>query len=130
MKISPQKYAIALADVMQTTAHQSQAVHSFLDLLRRRKEMRKLSKILAAFEREWRSRNNLVHARIQYPEKFKNTVKLLHENLEKKSGKTLEFLEVPDSEMIGGFRVKIEDTLIDGSLSSMLKRFQGAIARS
>ncbi len=49
-------------------------------------------------------------------------VKIIQANLEKATGKTYELTEEVDPKLIGGFMLKVDDNLFDGSVSSSLRR--------
>lgn len=62
-------------------------------------------------------------------------VKEIQGNLEKATGKTYELTEEVNPDLIGGFILKVDDTLFDGSIASSLRRArkqlkEGAISNS
>lgn len=121
MKITPKKYAQALAGSLEASEDPKQIIQNFLKLLRRRKQSRLLPKVLQAFEQEWASRRGIVKCRVSYPEKFPDSVAELGRRLSEKLGKKLEITESPSPNLIGGFRVQVEDTLIDASIEAWLR---------
>lgn len=124
MKISPKKYAQALADTLQGESDPKIVIQNFLLLLQKKKQLRLLAKILTAFEAEWRNRRGEVKISVTYPPKFQESVAQLAHNLTSALGKSLEVESRPTEGLLGGFRVRIEDTEIDASLSTRLKNLE------
>lgn len=54
----------------------------------------------------------------------KATIAEIKANLEKSSGKAFEFTTEIDPELIGGFTLKVGDTLFDGSIEASLRRLK------
>lgn len=130
MKITPRKYAQALAQAFEEIKDPqdpqvvTQYIASLLALLRRRKQFRLLSKIVEAFEHEWNRRRGIVKLKVTYPAQFKNSITELEEKLRSIGMRGLASLCISgqrSSTLIGGVRIEIEDTLIDGSLETRLK---------
>lgn len=121
MKIPPQKYAKALALALEKAKDPKMLVRNLFLLLRRKKQIRLLPKIMDAFEKEWNREHGIVKLRVTYPEKFKTSVEELENMLSEKLGKKLQ-VETKSSDMlIGGFRLRLEDMLIDASIETRLK---------
>lgn len=121
MKISPRKYAQALAQTLETAEDSVAIISNFLHILRRRKQFRMLPKILKAFEDEWAARRGVVKMTVSFPPRFKDSLNELTENLSAKLNRKIDVKFVPVESLIGGFRVQTGDTLIDGSIEGMLK---------
>lgn len=124
MKITPKKYARALAQTLYTAQDARIIIINFLSLLRRKKQFRMLPKILRAFENEWASRRGVVKMRVAYPEKFKESLEELEKKLSEKFGKSVEFSSFSSPSLIGGFRLQMDDTLIDASIETMLHNLE------
>lgn len=124
MKITPIQYARALAQILGRSENAKAIIANFLSLLRRRKQFRLLPKILRAFENEWASRRGLIKMRVTYPVNFKETLDDLEKRLSTKLGKSIEFTSFPSNTLIGGFRLYMGDTLIDGSIETMLSNLE------
>lgn len=121
MKIPPKKYAKAFALALEKTKDPKTLVRNLLELLRRRKQMRLLPKILDAFEEEWNREHGVMKLRVAYPEKYKDSVRELENALSKKLGKKLQVETKSSGTLIGGFRLRLEDMLIDASIETRLK---------
>ncbi len=124
MKITPLKYAQALAQTLEGNADPQTIIKNLLLLLRRKKQFRLLPKILSAFEQEWASRRGVVKMDVTYPEKFEASLAELEKNLSTKLGKKIDMRAKPSKTLLGGFRVRVEDTLIDASLEGRLRDLQ------
>ena len=129
MKITPQKYAQALAETLYDAKEPSAVIQRFLALLRRRKQFKLLPKILHAFEKEWNTRHGVIKMAVVYPAKFKDSVAHLGKSIEEKLGKKVEITAAPSDSLIGGFRVHIEDTLLDASIEGQLKALAQALSK-
>lgn len=121
MKITPRKYAQALAQTLEDKDDTVSIINNFLKMLQRRKQFRLLPKILQAFEQEWANRRGVVRMEVTYPEKFESSLAELEKNLSEKLGKKIEMRAKPSKTLIGGFRLKVEDSLIDASIEGRLK---------
>lgn len=120
MKILPSKYACALADALEETNNPSETIRHFLDLLRRRKAFKFLSKILHAFEKEWHRRKSITELDLYAPEKFAASASRVAEFLQKKSAQKVISRFHADDSLIGGVKVIYEDTLIDATVRHRL----------
>ena len=89
MKITPRKYAQALAQTLEDTDDAVSIIRNFLTMLQRRKQFRLLPKILQAFEQEWAHRRGIVKVEVMYPEKFESSLAELEKNLSEKLGKKI-----------------------------------------
>lgn len=121
MKVTPRKYAQALAQTLESAENSKEIIRNLLAILRRRKQFRLLPKILQAFEEEWSRRRGIVKMRVTYPERFEDSLSELEKNLRDKLGKHIEMHSISSKTLIGGFRLHYEDILIDASLESRLR---------
>ncbi len=120
MKISLRKYAQALAQTLETAKDQKIIIANFLALLQRKKQFRLLPKILHAFEEEWNRRRGIVKMKIDYPAKFEASLAELVQALEQALQKKIHVVATPSSSLIGGFRIRTADVLIDASIEGRL----------
>lgn len=119
MKISSRKYARALA--LMLDAADRVIIGNFLAVLRKRRQMKLLPKILAAFEEEWLAQRGYARVEVQYPKKFEASLADLEKKLKEKLGDKLSLRAIPREDLIGGYRVRIGDTLIDASVENSLQ---------
>lgn len=120
MKITPKKYAQALADVLETSPDVGATMQNFLGMLRRHKQFRLLHKIVLAFEKEWSARNGIVTMHVTYPKAFESEVAAFEISMTQALGKKIRMKKSSSDTMIGGYRVNIDDTLLDASLETQL----------
>lgn len=124
MKISPRKYAQALALMLDTA--EKTIIGNFIEVLRQRKQTKMLPKILRAFEEEWLKQRGIKKIDILYPKSFESSLLELEERLTDIVGEKLKIKALPSNDLIGGFKIKIDDTLIDasveGNLAALAKR--------
>lgn len=120
MRITPKKYAQALAQTLESAEDPKEIIRNLLTFLRRRKQFRLLPKILQAFEEEWSRRRGIVRMRVTYPTRFAQSLQELEANLQKHLGKSVDFQTKSSETLIGGFRIHVEDILIDASVESRL----------
>lgn len=128
MKITPSRYAVALAEILEDSKDPKQAIQNFLNLLQRKKAFKLLPKILHAFEEEWNRRKEILSLIISAPQKFASSAETVSKNLEKKSGKKVVLTFNPDNTLIGGLKIRFADLLIDGSVKARLNQFAKSLA--
>ena len=119
MKITPKKYAQELA-IMLDTAERT-IISNFLQVLRQRRQLKLLPKILRAFRDEWLRRRGYKKREITYPKEFKESLPELEKKLREALGDKLSISTVSSENLIGGFRLRVEDTMFDASVESALK---------
>ncbi|MBI5412889.1 F0F1 ATP synthase subunit delta [Candidatus Peregrinibacteria bacterium] len=124
MKITPRKYAQALADMMETSSSKIASIKNFLAFLRRKKHFRLLPKVMQAFEKEWNARSGIVKLSVTYPEKFAQSVAELERKVGASLGKKVTVKAKSSPKLIGGFTVQMDDTLIDASVQGRLKSLE------
>lgn len=120
MKITPKKYAQALAMMMDANADRT-VIANFLKLLKQRRQLKLLPKIVSAFQQEWLKRKGITRIDIVYPEKFEESLREFEQQLHRMLGDKLHISASPSESLIGGMQCRIEDTLIDASIASNLK---------
>ena len=125
MKITPRQYAIALLESLDGKKT-SEKIGNFLLILKRRNDLKLLNKILVEFEKEWLKVNNQVKGAItsatKLSEKTKDHVESIIKKVFKAEKVELEIKE--DASLIGGLVLRIDDSLIDGSVKSKLAKLE------
>ncbi|MEK9132244.1 MAG: ATP synthase F1 subunit delta [Patescibacteria group bacterium] len=127
MKITPRKYAEALAQALEESKDPSATINNFLLLLRRRKQFKLLPKIVHSFEATWRKKKGILKMEVAYPTKFENSVNEFKQTLGRKLGKEIELHAKPSLGLIGGLRIRLEDKLIDASIEGRLRALERAL---
>lgn len=128
MKITAQKYAQALALMLDSA--EKTIIENFLALLRQRKQTRLLPKILKNFENEWRRQRGYTKVQVSYPKKFESELPELEAALRAKLGDKIHLDAISDENLIGGYQVRVDDTLIDASIQGRLKALEKKINHS
>lgn len=120
MKLTSRKYAQALVEVLGAETESALVIKNFLVLLRKRKQMRLLPKILQIFEELWNEKQGIVKLEVTHPSKFASSAVELAQILEQALGKKVEMHLKSADDLLGGFKVKFGDTMIDASLKGKL----------
>lgn len=124
MKLTPKKYAQALVQALDAAPGAEQTAvfaRNLLRLLRKKKQFRLLPKIMRAFEEQWNARRGIIKLEVVYPEKFADLLADLEKKLSEKLGKPLDMNVKPSKTLIGGYKVLMDDVLIDSSIESKLQ---------
>jgi len=121
MKITPRQYAVALLESLDGKKT-SEKIQNFLLVVKRNKDQRQLNKILAEFEILWSRQEGKISGKVSSFSKLsESSKKHLVELVKKMSGaKDVELEVKEDASLMGGFVVRFEDTLIDGSTRKRL----------
>ncbi len=94
---------------------------NFLKFVIRKNRENLLHEILKRFIELWNSKNNILSAKITSAYKLEESEKKhIAEVLEKYTGKKIQSVFNIDQKIIGGFVLKIGDTVIDGSVANQL----------
>lgn len=120
MKITPRKYAQALA-LMLGSAEKA-IIMNFLQVLKQRRQIKMLPKIMKMFDYEWRKQRGITDVEVAYPPQFPSSLENVHRALTEVFGDKLHITTKPTEKLIGGFQVKIGDTLIDASVAGRLEK--------
>lgn len=125
MKITPKQYATALLESLD--GHKtSEKIQNFLLVVKRNKDQKLLNKILAEFEILWSRQEGKVSGKVSSFSKLsESSKKHLVELVKKMSGaKDVELEVKEDASLIGGFVVRFEDMLVDGSVKRSLMKLE------
>ncbi|MBI4994617.1 ATP synthase F1 subunit delta [Candidatus Peregrinibacteria bacterium] len=130
MKISSKKYAQALIAALENAGDPKPMIKNLLNLLRKKHQLKLLPKILQAFEEQWNQAHDIVKMEVSCPKKFESSLQVLEKSLEgapPSGGKKLIFKPKIDDSLMGGFKIRSGDTLIDASLKTRLKKLEHRI---
>lgn len=132
MKITSQQYAQTLLELTENKSQEeiSAIVKKFAEQLRKDGQLKNADKIMDKFAKLFNAKNGIVEARVTSSRKLEsNQVHQVESFIkEKYSAKTVEIENVVDEKIKGGIIVRVEDEVIDGSLSNHLKRLQKVLA--
>ena len=105
-----------------------QHVLSFVKLLCERGHLLTLSDCIAEYGELVKQESACVTATVYYAEELDEKQKLaLVEKLSKRTGKTVQAVYVQDASLIGGIKVQLGDTVLDGSVAGRLNEIKGVI---
>lgn len=121
MKITAKKYSQALVQILNEGKDPKTTIKNLLLLLRRKKQSRLLPKIIQTFEEDWATKQGILKLTVIYPEKFPASLSELAKSLEEKLKRKLIINQIASKELIGGFKVYMNDTLIDASIHGKLQ---------
>ena len=129
MKISVQQYATSLYDLVHDIekSKATEVLHSFVALLGRNRDLNLAPAIIAAFTDIWNKENGEVMAEVTSARKLDDISRgTVIQYIEKKSGaKTVVLSEKLDQKILGGFILKYNSKIVDGSLRSSLNELKG-----
>ncbi len=103
---------------------------SFLKLLCENRHIRKLCDCIDEFTELARIAQNRAVATVYYASELTKEQKAkLVAKLSAMSGKKVEAVYVEDTSLIGGIKIKLDDKLLDGSLSGRLNKVKGVMSK-
>ena len=124
MKISLERYAAVLYTIgkMEQQASRALKLKAFVGLLAREKKLNSLPRILEIYQRIYNTREHTASvttysARL-LPSAFLATLKTVY------TGTNLEYQHIVKPELIGGVALKINDDIVDMSVSGRLQQLQ------
>lgn len=125
MKISAKQYALSLYESVQGKTEKPElkkVLKNFVALLGKNNNLNKEEEILEIFENIWNSENGELKAElVSARELSKSSRETVINYLKEKSGaKKIVLDEKTDKEILGGFILKYNNRIIDGSLRSSL----------
>ena len=124
----PLSERLALIDAAFSEGYHEYIV-SFIKLLCENRHIRGLCACIDEFTELARIAENRVVATVYYVEPLTKAQKeKLLIKLSKISGKKVDAVYVEDKSLIGGIKIKLEDKLLDGSLSGRLNKVKGVIS--
>ncbi|MEI6836046.1 MAG: ATP synthase F1 subunit delta [Candidatus Falkowbacteria bacterium] len=129
MKISVQQYAQSLYETVkgESEAKVKELLHNFVALLGRNRDLSLEPAICQAFSNIWNKENGEVVAKLTSARELgKESRTTVVDYLTKKSGaKNVILEETIDPKILGGFILKYNNKIIDGSLRSSLSELKG-----
>lgn len=132
-KISAKKYAIVLHEVTKdlTKEEATEAVANFIKILIRNRQLKIAKKVIAEYTAYSNLQEGIVEAEITVAhalspaalEDFKKQIKKMQ------SAKHVEIKEKIDKNLLGGFIVKIGDTVLNASIANQLFLLKQSLVR-
>lgn len=132
MKISSRQYAQGLYETVAFKNEQEikAVLKNFVALLDKRREFNKAEEIISTFNEIWDKANGEIVATLTSARKLDATTKkMIVSYLEDKTGaKKIALTEEIDEKLIGGFVLKYDGKVIDGSLKTNLAELKNKIS--
>jgi F-type H+-transporting ATPase subunit delta len=133
MKISIKQYSQTLLELTDGKSEQeiSVIVGKFALQLKNDGQIKNVSKIVQKFSEIYNVKNGIVEATVISARKLENDQIGKIENVikEKYSAKEVMIENVIDKEIKGGIIVKVGDEVLDGSITSQLKRLKNILSK-
>jgi F-type H+-transporting ATPase subunit delta len=139
MKITPKQYATALLESLDGKKT-SEKIQNFLLVVKRNKDQRQLNKILAEFEILWSRQEGKVSGKVSSFSKLsdsskKHLVEMIKSMYRARAASAKGYGEPKDVELevkedvslMGGFVVRFEDVLVDGSVKRSLMKLENEL---
>jgi F-type H+-transporting ATPase subunit delta len=126
-KISPKQYAMALYQaVKDKPADQlNQTFDNFLKLVRQNKDWKNLNKIVNAFTKVYLAEENMSEATVITAREISEALLAkIKKWLESLSQTSVSLKKEVDPSLLGGLVVRQNDTIMDASLKTKLKKLQ------
>lgn len=128
---SSQQFAVSLYEVLAKTekAEVKNKLRNFLLVLKKHKSLKKSDKIIRLFGQYFDKMTGLVEVEVTSAASLKEeTRRKIINHLEKSLNKKVVVHEKIDSSLIGGLKIRYEDTIIDGSLKNKLEILRNKIS--
>jgi len=132
MKISVQQYARSLYDsVFEKSEKEVKAVlKNFVALLGRNRELNRAEEIIRVFSELWNKEHGEINAVLVSARELGPTARETVTNYlkEKTSAKKISLKEEIDKKLLGGFVLKYDSKVLDGSLKTSLENLKNNIS--
>ncbi len=132
MKIKPKQYAQSLFESIKD-ANNKQAkniISRLIEVLVANNQKSQLPKIISYFNLLWNREKNIVEAEIiSAKELDKKTLQILEKVIKRKipTGSEIELNKKIDENIKGGFIIRLEDRILDSSLSGRVKELKKSL---
>lgn len=134
MKVSIRKYAEALSESLKGEKDSAQAngkIENFLLLLQKRKKTKMLKRFLEVFTKIWHEKNGKVAVKVVLPENpTEKDLDSLAKYLDEMLGKKVVLEVIVDPKIIGGMKLLMDDSVIDGTVKKNLEMLKIKLVNS
>ena len=126
-KRTPKQYADALYEITRDLADSDlkDAIVPFVSLLAKDRKFSKVSQIIELFEKKIKKEEGVVEIDVATARKMTEE---LRGGIEKVFGGKVDMTTAVDKELLGGIVVETEDTILDASVRTQLKRLESKLA--
>lgn len=137
MKYASKQYAIALYEAVKDNGKKEteNTIDNFLALLKEKKDLGLVGKIFTEFEKYSLKQEGILSGEIVASHRIgeeikKNISKKIIQRLDNKKIKELNFKEKINKELIGGFKIRVDDVLIDASIKGVLNKMKRELVKT
>lgn len=133
MKISKSQYAEALYDSVhgKSQSEINEILANFVKVLAKNNQIKNVKSIIEKFSEVWNKKEGIVEAEVVSREKLDGDLKFEMEKYIKKkyNTKNVEIVEKIDKDIKGGIIIKVQDEVLDGSISKQLKNLKNNLSK-
>lgn len=129
-KITPKQYAISLYESLKEARGEEirKRIANFLIMIKKRKDLKLLNKIFQNFIKVYQEQEGILTAEVISARPLTEKVKKeIIKWLKKFTERTATLEEKIDSKILGGIIIKFNETILDTSLKSQLKKLQQSL---
>ncbi len=128
MKLTTQNYAQALYDAISETSpkDQDKVLDNFVKILAENGDLAKYEEIEAEFKNIEREAKGIKQVDVTFAHDLESNSKIMDQLNKVVEGK-VEFKTTVDESIIGGVVVRVDDTLIDGSVKTQLENLNKSL---
>ena len=131
-KLTAKPYAVSLYEVIAESKGDDikKQIRNFLNVVKKRKDLKLLSKIFDSFQEVYYERKGILKAEVTSSHKLSNAIENEIKNwLKQETGKVAEIEEKIDPSLLGGVVIKYSDTILDASLKNSLKNLKNTLIK-
>ena len=133
MKITPKQYVEALLETVKGKNEKEikKIISDLVHVLAANNDLGKAELIISELNKIWNKTEGILEVEIKSANELeKDTVKMVSEYLEKKTGsKKIVISQEIDKDLLGGVLISFEDKIIDNSLRNQLYNFKNKIVK-
>ena len=128
-RISNEKRTEILREVLASSCHT--IAIEFLGLIAEEKSVHLIRQVIKAYDALYKEKAGIVSVRAHVAQEM-DTAEIddLQQNLQRAMNKKADFKIKVDGQLLGGIKLRIENTFLDASLQSKLNRLQTELLRS
>ena len=130
-KLTTKQYAISLYEAISeaSLAELKPRIKNFLELVKQRKDLKKLDKIFQQFVEIYQAREGILEAEVTVIQPLSLKVKKeIIDWLKKYTGRQAKLNEKIDKSILGGAIIKFNQTVVDASLNNSLNNLQKSLS--
>lgn len=138
MKYNPKHYAVSLFEVLigKNEKNIKKTLDNFIGILKKNKDLSLVGKIFKEFEKYSFEKQGILSGEIFFAHQMEENVKIMIKNkligqqVDGKKIKEINFKEQINKDLIGGFKLKLGEILIDASIKGALDRLHENLKNS